>query len=222
MAITLTQTQIIQSLGEALTWFERELAWGVPAAELRHLTGRIGELFAAMVTRGQMALEVNQKGYDVVSAEGDRISVKTVTSRHNITFNTGTLDQAHRIMVLLLVDDPDKGLNIQELIDEDTATFRQRLSAPRDGKQTLYLSRPALPTSDRLLKITDVATFEDYTLSRFENGSIRVVRDGVDVKPAKAALRAVAARLGVRLETESGQVKTTHQLGSHVIKALSS
>jgi hypothetical protein len=44
MAVTLTQTQIIQSLGEALSWFERELTWGVKAADLPHLTGRIGEL----------------------------------------------------------------------------------------------------------------------------------------------------------------------------------
>ncbi len=42
--MALMQVQIIQSLGEALPWFERELSWGVPAAELNHLTGRIGEL----------------------------------------------------------------------------------------------------------------------------------------------------------------------------------
>ncbi|KOX58810.1 hypothetical protein ADL19_06720 [Streptomyces purpurogeneiscleroticus] len=39
----LSQVQIIRSLGEALAWFERELVWGVPPAELRHLTGRIQE-----------------------------------------------------------------------------------------------------------------------------------------------------------------------------------
>ena len=54
--MTMSQVQIIQSLGEALTWFEKELNWGVPQAELWHLSGRIGELYAAMITRGQMAL----------------------------------------------------------------------------------------------------------------------------------------------------------------------
>jgi len=63
--MALTQMQIIQSLGEAMTWFERELTWGVPPTELRHLIGRIGELYAALITNGQMATEVNQKGYDV-------------------------------------------------------------------------------------------------------------------------------------------------------------
>lgn len=43
--------------------------------ELRPLTGRIGELYVAMITRGQMALATNQKGGDVVSALGERISV---------------------------------------------------------------------------------------------------------------------------------------------------
>ncbi|RJE79161.1 hypothetical protein [Paracoccus sp. JM45] len=77
--MTLSQTQIIRSLADALQWLEKELSWGAPLAELRHLTGRIGELYAAMITRGQMAMAVNQVGYDVVSAEGDTISVKTFT-----------------------------------------------------------------------------------------------------------------------------------------------
>jgi hypothetical protein len=33
--MALTQMQLIQSLGEAMAWFERELHWGVPATELR-------------------------------------------------------------------------------------------------------------------------------------------------------------------------------------------
>jgi len=77
MVMALTQMQIIQSLGEAMSWFERELNWGVPPTELRHLSGRIGELYAALITSGQMATSVNQAGYDVVSATGEHVSVKT-------------------------------------------------------------------------------------------------------------------------------------------------
>jgi len=51
------------------------------------LTGRIGELYAAMITRGQMALETNQRGYDVVSALNERISVKTITTSTHVSFN---------------------------------------------------------------------------------------------------------------------------------------
>lgn len=68
--MALTQMQIIQSLGEAMSWFERVLQWGVPPTELRHLCGRIGELYAALISNGQMALAVNQQGYDVVTWAG--------------------------------------------------------------------------------------------------------------------------------------------------------
>ncbi len=89
--MVLTQIQIIQSLGEAMSWFERELAWGVPATELRHLTGRIGELYAALITNGQMATSVNEKGYDVVCETGERVSVKTTgmlgSSGHSVPPN---------------------------------------------------------------------------------------------------------------------------------------
>lgn len=213
MSVTLTQTQIIQSLGEALAWFEKERTGGVPAAELRHLTGRIGELFAAMITRGQMALQTNQRGYDVVGADGSRISVKTVTSRHPVTFNDGTLAQADRVMVLLLVDDPDKGLAIEELIDEETDTFLTRLGPVRNGGRSLYLPRVPNRAPAHPLAVTDVARFLGFEITRFENGSIKVVENGIELDTAKPALRVIAAQA-------SGTVKTTHQLGSHVIKAI--
>ena len=103
---TLTQVQIIQSLAEALAWFEKELSWGVAPAELNHLTGRIGELYAAMITRGQMALETNQRGYDVVSSSNERISVKTVTTSSHVSFNASTFEYVDRVIVLRVnVDD---------------------------------------------------------------------------------------------------------------------
>ncbi|WP_062565180.1 hypothetical protein [Pseudoalteromonas shioyasakiensis] len=61
--MALTQMQIIQYLGGAMSWLERELSWDVPPTELRHLTGRIGGLYAALITNDRMATEVNQVGY---------------------------------------------------------------------------------------------------------------------------------------------------------------
>ena len=101
--MAMTQMQLIQSLGEAMSWLEREISWGVPVAELRHLNGRIGELYVALITNGQMATEVNQKGYDVISQDGERISVKTTTmdgGTGHIPFNLKTLDQVDRVIVL--------------------------------------------------------------------------------------------------------------------------
>ena len=55
---TLTQVQIIQSLAEALSWFEKELSWGVSPGELNHLTGRIGELYAAEISEPLAKMQV--------------------------------------------------------------------------------------------------------------------------------------------------------------------
>ena len=120
-SVSLSQVQIIRSLGEALAWFERELQWGVDPAELRHLTGRIGELYVATITRGQMALAVNQRGYDVVTADGQRISVKTVTSSGHVTFRRSTVDQADRIVILRINIDEAEA-SIEEV--EDRADHR--------------------------------------------------------------------------------------------------
>src|SRR4051794_20294693 len=101
--MALTQMQLIQSLGEAMAWFERELQWGVPPTELRHLCGRIGELYAAVITNGQMAKKVHQEGYDVVSAQGQRISVKTTAmmgSGGHVSFNPNTLAHVDRVIIL--------------------------------------------------------------------------------------------------------------------------
>ena len=101
--MALTQMQLIQSLGEAMSWFERELGWGVQPTELRHLCGRIGELYAALITNGQMAPEVNQRGYDVVSGDGERISVKTTAKMNgsgHISFNANAFVFVDRVIVL--------------------------------------------------------------------------------------------------------------------------
>jgi hypothetical protein len=112
---TLTQVQIIQSLAEALAWFEKELSWGVAPAELSHLTGRIGEFYAAMITRGQMALETNQRGYDVVSSANERISVKTVTTSSHVSFNASTFEYVDRVIVLRVNVDDELGISVEEL-----------------------------------------------------------------------------------------------------------
>jgi len=101
--MALTQMQIIQSLGEAMSWLERELSWGANPAELRHLMGRIGELYVAMYTNGNLAEHVNEKGYDVVTKDNERISVKTTTrmsGQGHVSFNPNTLKFVDRVIIL--------------------------------------------------------------------------------------------------------------------------
>ena len=203
--MSLSQTQIIRSLAEALGWLEKELSWGAPIAELRHLTGRIGELYAAMVTSGQMAFAVNQVGYDIVSAEGERISVKTITSSTRISFNLNTLHHATRILVLQIVLDENEP-SIRELLDCTVAELQPMLK--NTGRDL----------SD--LKVVLSASWEDYRVDQLENGSIQVLRNLQILPQSKPVLREIALSLGVDLLNTMGNPKNTRALGSDVIKAI--
>lgn len=218
---TLTQVQIIQSLAEALSWFEKELSWGVSPGELNHLTGRIGELYAAMITRGQMALDTNQRGYDVVSAENERISVKTVTSSSSVTINPNTFDQIDRIMILRLNIDDEKGISVEEVVNspagEVAAFFQSRgnsFNYPIPRK-----SREIRPLHD--LKIISKAPYADIDIVQFENGAIRICQDNKLLPVVvKEKLRPIAVELGIDLLNGKGGMKNTQQLGSDIIRAL--
>jgi len=219
---TLTQVQIIQSLAEALAWFEKELSWGVAPAELNHLTGRIGELYAAMITRGQMALETNQRGYDVVSSSNERISVKTVTTYSQVSFNASTFEFVDRIMVFRVNVNDELGTSVEELLDEtaETAKGKMRLS---DGKYVYPVAqgtqREKRPVEE--LRVTARATYSDFEIVRYESGAIRILCGGV-VQPVvvKDVLRPIAAEVGVDLLNSRGETKNTQTLGADVIRAI--
>lgn len=74
--------------------------------ELRHLIGRIGELYCAMMTDGHLARETNQHGFDVVS-KGRMISVKTTAQQSSgfITFNKNTFEKFDDVFVVQYRDD---------------------------------------------------------------------------------------------------------------------
>lgn len=222
--MAMTQMQLIQSLGEAMAWFERELAWGVSATELRHLIGRLGELYAALITNGQMATSVNQHGYDVVSALGERISVKTTammgTSGH-ISFNPNTLDHADRIIILRINTDE---MQIETLLNETTAIAKELMGkADANGKVCISLSKlvksPKSPSQIATIKTVESSP---YRISELENGAIEVKIGGELITPAKAALRELAHKSNISLLNSNGNPLNTRQLGSLIIKTLSS
>lgn len=218
---TLSQVQIIQSLAEALTWFEKEISWGVSPGELNHLTGRIGELYAAMITRGQMALDTNQRGYDVVSASNERISVKTITSSTHVAFNQSTFHHVDRVMILRVNIDDDKGVSVEELLDAPAADAA-KLMREQSGKFIYPVNRGSRETRTvESLEITDKAAYSDFEIVRYESGAIRIFRDGAEQPVVvKEILRAVATEVGVDLLNPRGGLKNTQQLGADVIRAL--
>ncbi|MFV2052801.1 DUF6998 domain-containing protein [Aliiroseovarius sp. YM-037] len=233
MSQNLSQTQIIRSLGQALEWFEKEVGWGVSPGELNHLTGRIGELYAAMVTRGQMALATNQRGYDVVSLEGERISVKTVTSSNHVSFRASTFDLVDRIMILRLVVEDDE-VSIEEFLDCSAKDIRER-GVNSGGNYNVYINGPDSeggaesnnPGRRRLsieelqkLEETGSANYGEYRIVQYENGTIMIETDGRVEDVAKPILREIAKDVGVDILNNAGNMKNTRSLGADIIKAM--
>lgn len=221
--MALSQTQIIRSLSEALQWLEKELSWGQPIAELRHLTGRIGELYAAMITRGQMAMAVNQNGYDVVSAEGQKISVKTITSSTRVDFNLATLHHADRVMVLQIELDETEP-SIKELYDGPVEELRGMLREVRGGSylpvNRLRQSPPGERPDLSQLKVVASAQWKEWRINQLENGSI-LIRQGEEIVPvSKPVLREIAKEVGVNTLNAMDRPKNTRTLGTDIIRAL--
>jgi len=212
--------QIIQSLGEAMTWFERELSWGVPPTELRHLCGRIGELYVALITNGQMATEVNQRGYDVVGSDGQRISVKTTammgTTGH-VSFNMNSLDQVDRIIVLRVNTEE---MQVETLYDALKIEAEKLMGSARAGRCDLPLSRLLRPkTTCHDIPVLRQVTLGDYLVRELESGTIEVEHQGQPIVPVKPLLRQLATCLNLPLINSNGNEFNTRQLGSQIIRS---
>ncbi|MDN3391130.1 hypothetical protein [Pseudoalteromonas sp. APC 3691] len=219
--MALTQMQIIQSLGEAMSWLERELSWDVPATELRHLTGRIGELYAALITNGRMATEVNQAGYDVVSSKGERISVKTTGRMHtggHISFNTNTLELVDRIIILRINTDE---MQVETLLDMPVEQARLLMSDAATGKSCITMSKLINPpVKPRVLLNVKEATWNNYKLVELESGTIEVFLNDELVTPSKRYLRDIAKELGISILNSNGNPFNIRELGFVLIKEL--
>ncbi|MDH0361064.1 hypothetical protein ACEUCT_18390 [Aeromonas caviae] len=225
--MSLSQFQIIQSLGKSLEWLQQELSWGVSAQELSHLTGRIGELYTAMYTYGQMALENNQHGYDVISSEGERISVKTITTSNHVSFTKSTLSYVDRI-VILEINTTDLEINI--LVDSKKEELLPLLR-DTNGKKLLYplgnkirdknaikssKTREIKPLSE--MEIREEVYYKNHIIRQYENGTIEVLTDGISEKITKPTLIKIAKELSVSPINSAGSKMNTRQLGDKIIK----
>lgn len=222
--MALSQMQVIQSLGEAMSWFERELGWGVQPTEMPHLCGRIGELYAALITNGQMAPEVNQRGYDVVSSQGERISVKTTarnsTANFQVLFNGNSLEFVDRVIVLWINTEE---MQIEVLLDAPKADVEPLLTPLENGKRRLGLNkirrnRPLVPPSE--IPSVNEVHFQGYTVRELENGTIEMEHERRPLSPVKPYLRDLAKLLNVGLLNSKGNAFNTRQLGTQVIQSI--
>lgn len=224
--MALTQMQIIQSLGEAMNWLEKELSWGADPRELRHLMGRIGELYVAMYTNGNMADNVNEKGYDVVTKENERISVKTTartTSTGFVSFNPNTLQFVDRVIILRF---NEEDMELKILLDAPIDQAKQMMSQRSDGKFFIPMSKiyktEKKVRADEEISVVKEAEYGDYQIRELESGSIEIYGNGVKQPVVKPVLREIADALSIPLFNSKGNPYNTRQLGTLIIKLLRS
>ncbi|MGJ0484301.1 MAG: DUF6998 domain-containing protein [Methylomicrobium sp.] len=212
--------QLIKSLGEAMAWFERELQWGVPPTELRHLCGRIGELYCAH-HKWTNSNNRNQKGYDVVSGQGEHISVKTTArmgDSGSVSFNSNSLSKVDRVIVLRVNTEE---MQVETLLDSPIAEARKLMTPKGKDRHHLALSKLAKRSKPRSeIKTIHKFTYNGYTVRELESGFIEIEKESSTVSPVKPALRELAILLNVSLVNSNGNPFNTRQLGSQIIKSI--
>jgi hypothetical protein len=168
-----------------------------------------------------MATEVNQKGYDVVSGDGEKISVKTTAmmgSGGHVNFNSNTLELVDRIIVLRVNTEE---MQVETLLNATTSETIELMGSENNGKRFLSLSKlTKTPKEKADIKSVNEVEFQGYTIRELETGTIEIEQDGVLISPAKPELRKLAKVLNISLLNSNGNLLNTRQLGSQIIKTI--
>ena len=62
--------------------------------------------------------------------------------------------------------------------------------------------------------------YKNYTVTRFQSGTIEATKDGQIASPTKPLLRELAKELDVNIENKYGNLHITRQLGVLVMRAI--
>lgn len=102
----LTQDKIQSLYEKYLEIIHLEVSeFGCKPTEVRHLLGRLGEFYCALKVGGTLAHVANQHGFDVVTKNDRKISVKTTAQKSGfVTINPKTLDKVDELMLLQYVN----------------------------------------------------------------------------------------------------------------------
>ncbi|WP_137663859.1 DUF6998 domain-containing protein [Enterococcus hulanensis] len=217
--MSITQKDLIHSLSKLLDWLEQERDWGTNSGELKFITGRIGEIYTAIMVNGQMAENTNQKGYDVVSEKNERISVKARTKlKGQVNFNSNTLDYVDRVIIVFVdVEEITVKIIYDASIDEAKKIMTIQDTSVRISMSKIVLNEQEKPKEEHIL---NVAEFEDCKIVRLESGKIEVYKKDSLISPSKTILRTIAQIIGVDIMNSNGNKKNQRQLGYDVIRQL--
>ena len=207
-----------------MSWLERVISWGANPAELTHLMGRIGELYVAMYTNGNMTDNVNEKGYDVVTKDNERISVKTTSrtsGQGHVSFNPNTLQFVDRVIILRFNAEE---MELEILLDKSIEEAKTLMTANSNGKLSISMSKIYKPykkvRNDSEIAVIKHAVYRDYEIRELESGAIEVYDNGDKLPVVKPVLRDIAGEILVPIFNSKGNPFNTRQLGTLIIKSL--
>lgn len=186
--------------------------------------GRIGELYVAMYTNGNLAEKVNEKGYDVVTKENERISVKTTARTTNngfVSFNPNTLHFVDRVIILRFNEEE---MELEILLDKPIEEAKLLMSTKSGGKLFIAMSKIFKPAS-KVRSDSEVATvrsavYKGYEIRELESGSIEVYEDGDKHSVVKPLLRKIAGEISLPTVNSKGNPYNTRQLRTLLIQTI--
>ena len=193
---------------------------GIAPQELRAHTGVIGEAFVADYLGVKLAAENNQRGYDLVDADGLRVSVKTITTSTGVGLKESTLDQVDRVIVAWLdTDEDDLGVHVvydasvENFLADSAELYRGSLRLGR-GAMT-FPNRPALAGKFEVGDVVSSHVEGDTVIRKHASGSFTALVDG-EPKPARQYLIGMRDAMGL----PDKATNTTRSLGAQVFGKL--
>lgn len=188
---------------------------GISPQELRAHTGVIGEAFVADYLGVKLTTVNNQHGYDLIDADGLRVSVKTITTSTHVTLNESTLHHVDRIVVVWLGTEADE-LDVVIVYDKSTEDFfadsKTYQSSRRLGRGSMTF--PNKPVGAGIFNVGDIVdTYQEGNVlfRKHSSGSFTVL---VDNKPEPAFQHLMRLRDAWNLPDKINN--TTRTLGAQV------
>jgi hypothetical protein len=193
---------------------------GIAPQELRAHTGVIGEAFVADYLGVKLATENNQRGYDLIDADGLRVSVKTITTSTGVSLKESTVDLVDRVVVVWLDTNEDE-IGVHIAYDAGVEKFLTNCAAPYRGSMRLgrgSMIFPDKPSMAHKFEVGDViATYTEgnTTIRKHSSGSFTALVNG-EPKPARQYLIEIRNALGL----PDKATNTTRSLGAQVFGVL--
>jgi len=193
---------------------------GIAPQELRAHTGVIGEAFVADYLGVKLTTENNQRGYDLIDADGLRVSVKTITTSTGVDLRESTVDLVDRVVVVWLDTNVDE-IGVHIAYDKGIEEFLADSAAPYRGSLRLgrgLMTFPNKPSSVNKFEVGDVISTHsegNIVIRKHTSGSFTALVDG-EPTPARQYLIEIRNALGL----PDKATNTTRSLGSQVFGKL--